>query len=76
MRITIRLPDDIHQKIAVDALKKRRNSKELVITEILRAHYGGGQPGERQEALLGWRLSSGAAKHITALRRLTKTQWT
>jgi hypothetical protein len=24
----------------VDALKKRRNSKELVITEILRAHDG------------------------------------
>lgn len=75
MRLTINLPDDVHQKVAVDALKKRRNSKELVITEILRAHYGGGQPGEKQHELLRWRLSPLEAKHIQDLRRAVKVHW-
>lgn len=75
MRVTIRLPDDIHQKVALDALKKRRNSKELVITEILRAHYGGGQPREKQQELLRWRVSPAVAKHIQHLRREAKARW-
>ena len=75
MRVTINLPDDIHQKIAVDALKKRRNSKELVITEILRAHYGGGQPTEKQQELLRWRLSPTLVKHIEDLQHTVKTHW-
>ena len=76
MRVTINLPDDIHQKIAVDALKKRRNSKELVITEILRAYYSGGLPQERQQAALQWRISPSAADRIQQLRRESKTRWT
>ena len=76
MRITIHVPDDIHQKVALDALKKRRNSKELVITEILRAHYGGGQPREKQQELLRWRIAPAVAKHIQDLRRAAKLRWT
>ena len=76
MRLTIRLPDDIHEKVAVDALKKRRNSKELVITEILRAHYGGGQPQEKQQALLRWHIPPPTAQHIVQLRHATKAHWT
>ena len=75
MRVTIRLPDDIHQRIAVDALKKRRYSKELVITEILRAYYGGGLPSEKQRELLHWRLSPAAAKQIDHLRHEAKKRW-
>ena len=76
MRLTINLPDDIHEKIAVEALKKRRNSKELVITEILRAYYGGGHPQEKQHAVLQWHISSTVAKRIAELRHAAKTQWT
>lgn len=75
MRLTINLPDDIHQKVAVDALKKRRNSKELVITEILRAYYGGGEPSEKQQELLRWRISPAETKHIQDLRRAAKVHW-
>lgn len=75
MRLTIRLPDDILERVAVDALKKRRNSKEAVITEILRAHYGGGQPQERLQESLHWRLPPGAEKRILALRRRVKEDW-
>ena len=76
MRMTIRLPDDLHQKVALDALKKRRNSKEAVITEILRAYYGGGQPLEKQHELLQWRLSPTTAHRILTLREHTKARWT
>jgi hypothetical protein len=76
MRITIHLPEDIHQRVAVDALKKRRNSKEAVITEILRAHYGGGQPQEKRQELLKWHISDTAASRIQAIRHLTKVSWT
>ena len=76
MRVTINLPDDVHQKIAVDALKKRRNSKEAVITEILRAHYGGGSPLEKQHELLRWRISSAIARRIQRLRHDAKARWT
>lgn len=75
MRVTINLPDDIHERVAVDALRKRRNSKELVITEILRAYYGGGKPEEQRHAALKWRISSETAKGITSLRQATKTHW-
>ena len=75
MRVTINLPDDIHQQIAVAALKKRRNSKELVITEILRAYYGGGLPSEKQHELLHWRLPPTTVKQIQALRREAKSRW-
>ena len=75
MRVTINLPDDIHRKIAVEALKKRRNSKELVITEILRAYYGGGLPSEKQQELLHWRLSPTTAKQIQHLRHEAKHRW-
>jgi len=75
MRVTINLPDDIHQKVAVDALKKRRNSKELVITEILRAYYGGGQPSEKRQELLRWRISPAVAQHIESLRHTAKARW-
>ena len=75
MRVTINLPDDIHQKVAVDALKKRRNSKELVIAEILRAHYGGGQPNEKQQELLRWRISPAVAQRIGDLRHTVKAHW-
>ncbi len=76
MRVTINLPDDIHSRVAVDALKKRRNSKEAVITEILRAYYGGGTPRERQQAVLRWRISPAVAKRIQDLRHEVKTRWT
>ena len=75
MRVTINLPDDIHEKIAVEALKKRRNSKELVITEILRAYYGGGHPSEKRQELLRWRMSPAVAERIEGLRRTTKAHW-
>lgn len=75
MRVTINLPDDIHQKVAVDALKKRRNSKEVVITEILRAYYGGGQPSEKRQELLRWRISPAVAQHIEDLRHTVKARW-
>ena len=76
MRLTINLPDDVHEKVAVDALRKRRNSKELVITEILRAHYGGGQPQEKQQALLHWRIPFATAKRVLQLRHAVKAHWT
>lgn len=76
MRITIELPSDLRQKIAIDALKKRRNSQEAVITEILRAHYGGGQPHEKKQELLRWRIPASAGKCIEDLRRHAKTHWT
>jgi hypothetical protein len=76
MRITIELPDDIHERIAVEALKKPRNSKEAVITEILRAYYGGGQPHEKRQALLAWRIPSPIAQRIHGLRRHAKARWT
>jgi len=76
MRITIDLPEDIHQRVAVDALRKRRNSKEAVITEILRAHYGGGQPQEKQQELLKWHIPDTAVQRIQAIRHLTKVSWT
>lgn len=76
MRVTINLPDDVHQRIAIDALKKRRNSKEIVITEILRAYYGGGSPMEKQHALLRWRIPEATAKRIHALRHEAKASWT
>ena len=75
MRVTINLPDDIHRKVAVDALKKRRNSKELVIAEILRAYYGGGELGDKQQELLRWRISPTVAKHIADLRHIAKARW-
>ena len=75
MRVTINLPDDIHRKIAVEALKKRRNSKELVITEILRAYYGGGLPSEKQHGLLRWHLSPATAKQTQRLRYEVKSCW-
>jgi plasmid stability protein len=73
--MTINLPDDIHERVAVDALRKRRNSKEVVITEILRAYYGGGQPREKAQEALDWHLTSGEAKHIHTLRREAKSRW-
>ena len=75
MRLTIRLPDDILEKVAVDALKKRRNSKEAVITEILRSHYGGGEPDERLKEALQWRLPVRSEHRIQALRRKMKDAW-
>ncbi len=75
MRITIRLPDDLHERIAVDALRKRHNSKEAVIAEILRAHYGGGTPDEAVRAALGWRLDASAARRVAALRRRVRKDW-
>ena len=75
MRLTINLPDDIHERVAVDALRKRRNSKAVVIAEILRAHYGGGQPSEKARAARAWRLTSEEAKRIQTLRHETKTRW-
>jgi hypothetical protein len=76
MRVTIDLPDDIHEKVAIEALRKRRNSKEAVMTEILRAHDGGGQPQEKQQELLRWRLSDAEAKRIGGIRHRAKAQWT
>lgn len=75
MRLTIRLPDDVLEKVALDALKKRRNSKEAVITEILRAHYGGGELREKLREALQWRLSPGVDRHIQALRQRVKESW-
>lgn len=75
MRLTIRLPDDLLEKVALDALKKRRNSKEAVIAEILRSHYGGGEPHERLREALHWRLSTDAHRRIHALRQRAKDAW-
>jgi hypothetical protein len=75
MRITIELPDDIHEKVAVDALKRPRNSKEAVIAGILRAHYGGGDVEELSRRALGWRIDAAAAARIGALRRRGKDDW-
>ena len=75
MRVTINLPNDIHERVAVDALRKRRNSKEVVITEILRAHYGGGQPSEKTQEALAWRVTPTEAKRIQTLRHEAKVRW-
>jgi hypothetical protein len=75
MRMTIDLPSDIHERVAVDALRKRRNSKEAVITEILRAYYGGGQPREKVQEALAWHLTSTDAKRIQTLRHEAKARW-
>jgi len=75
MRITIDLPDDIHEKVAVDALKRPRNSKEAVIADILRAHYGGGAGHELTQRALGWRIDRSTAGRITKLRRRLKEDW-
>ncbi len=75
MRITINLPEDLHERVAVDALKKRRNSKEAVIAEILRAHYGGGQREEKIKAALDWRLDSSSARGIMQLRSKMRKDW-
>ncbi len=75
MRITIRLPDDVMQRVALDALKKRRNSKEAVIAEILRAYYGGTELRESHKAALRWRISAGVEEHILGVRRFAKEHW-
>ena len=75
MRITIRLPDDVMQRVALDALKKRRNSKEAVIAEILRAYYGGTQVQENHKAALRWRISTGVEERILDVRRFSKEHW-
>ena len=76
MRITIRLPDDVLEKVAVDALRKPRNSKEAVIGEILRSHYyGQGERMETRQAALGWRLSPDEGRRIEALKRRAKKAW-
>lgn len=75
MRITIELPDDIHERVAVDALRKPRNSKEAVITEILRAHYGGGSVDEVTERALAWQIDDDDVARIAELRRRAKREW-
>lgn len=76
MRLTIDLPDDLHAKVAVDALKKRRNSKTLVITEILRTYYSGRIPPEgTRQRLLQWRIPAQTAQRIQGLRREAKARW-
>jgi hypothetical protein len=75
MRLTLNLPDDIHEKVAIDALRKPRKSKELVIAEILRAHDGGGPPDEQRRAALRWRIPPSMAHRIQELRREAKTRW-
>jgi len=75
MRITIRLPDDLHEKVAVDALRKPHNSKEAVIAEILRAHYGGGRLEELARSALAWRIDRRAFEGISGLRRQAKVDW-
>lgn len=75
MRITIRLPDDLLQQVALDALKRRRNSKEVVITEILRTHYGGKAFPTGDRPALQWRIPAEAGRRIAALRRRTKDAW-
>lgn len=75
MRITIKLPDDIHARVAVDALRKPRNSKEAVITEILRAHYGGAPRDELILRALAWRIDPGTARGIAEIRRHAKERW-
>jgi hypothetical protein len=75
MRITIDLPLDLHERIAVDALRKPRNSKEAVITEILRAHYGGATTAELGMRALGWRIDRRTAERVAELRRLGKQAW-
>lgn len=76
MRMTVELPNDLLEKLAVDALKKRRNSKALVITEILRAHYRGKERGGSSQAALRWRIPPAEARGIQLVRHQTKTQWT
>lgn len=73
--MTIELPDDLLEKLAVDALKKRRNSKAAVITEILRTHYSRKERATPPQAALRWRLPTTTAKKIHALRQQMKTQW-
>jgi hypothetical protein len=75
MRITIRLPDDVMEKVALDALKKRYNSKEVVISEILRAHYAGGDPQERSRQAIEWRIPSRTEQNIKLLRQRAKHHW-
>jgi plasmid stability protein len=75
MRITINLPDDLHERIAVDALRKPHNSKEAVVTEILRAHYGGGSARELAELALGWRIDRDASDRVMRLRKAAKEKW-
>ena len=75
MRITIELPDDIHEKVAVDALKRRRNSKEAVIADILRAHYGGGTRDALTRRALGWRIDRSTGLRIAKVRRRMKDDW-
>jgi len=75
MRITINLPDDLHARLAVDALRKPRNSKEAVISEILRAHYGGAPRDELVKRTLGWRINADEASGIAFLRRQMKAGW-
>lgn len=75
VRITINLPDDLHARVAVDALRKPRNSKEAVITDILRAHYAGGTTAEVIERALGWRIDKKTVERIGELRREAKRGW-
>lgn len=75
MRMTVELPDDLLEKLAVDALKKRRNSKTLVITEILRAHYRTKERASTPPRAMRWRLTSTAVRQIQLLRQHAKTQW-
>ncbi len=74
--MTIDLPDDLLEKVAVEALKKRRNSKALVITDILRAHYRRKGAERLPNASLQWRISPAVARQIQTLRQQAKTQWT
>lgn len=75
MRITINLPDDVHARVAVDALRKPRNSKEAVITDILRSHYGGASRDELVQRALEWRIDAREARGIARLRRHVKKNW-
>lgn len=75
MRMTIRLPDDLHEKVAVDALKKPHNSKEAVIAEILRAHYGGADRDAKIRGALGWSVDEADARGIRFLRERAKKHW-
>ncbi len=75
MRLTIRLPDDILERVTLDALKRRRNSKEVVITEILRAHYGGARMPERFKEVLAWRIPAEVDRRIQTFRKRVKENW-
>jgi plasmid stability protein len=75
VRITINLPDDLHERIAIDALRKPHNSKEAVVTEILRAHYGGGSARELTDLALGWRIDRTTSDGVLRLRRAAKDRW-